>query len=311
MLCEFARSFPDTLADLLDRDCHLRRNFREETATDLLMMGLVGLQSLGITVDFPDEVATGGDMEWLFAAPHDVGGGTYVRLIIQSKRSKFAPSNSGGYWFYEHLDHGDPAGAQAHTLVNYAATSPDGHATLPLYFFYHPRSAITPIPGRPNIEGLNVVLGDRVAKVVAGGCGRAQKKVEAWRDHFFSLSDLLCWPLSPTSLASGLPGQWTTEFLIDGAFSEGRVGQPAWHPQFVADRLNALLQDSAQEGGRRWRLEPATGLPDEIRQALAAEKLIKERPKVRRPRAIFTSSVSSADPSFEQNRKAMRARRHG
>lgn len=82
MLCEFAHAFPDRLATLLERDRHLKRNFREETATDYLMMGILGLSSGDISVDFPDESATGGDMEWIYAAPHDVGGGTYLRLII-------------------------------------------------------------------------------------------------------------------------------------------------------------------------------------------------------------------------------------
>ena len=48
MLCEFAHYFPRNLAQLLDRDRHLTRNFREETATDLLMMGLISFKPLGI-----------------------------------------------------------------------------------------------------------------------------------------------------------------------------------------------------------------------------------------------------------------------
>lgn len=88
MLCEFANYFPRNLAQLLDRDRHLTRNFREETATDLLMMGLISFQPLGIRVDFPDEKATGADMDWIFAAPHEVGGGVYLRLMIQAKRCK-------------------------------------------------------------------------------------------------------------------------------------------------------------------------------------------------------------------------------
>jgi len=43
MLCEFANRFPQNLAILLERDRHLTRNFREETATVLLMMGLGGV----------------------------------------------------------------------------------------------------------------------------------------------------------------------------------------------------------------------------------------------------------------------------
>jgi hypothetical protein len=47
MLCDLAHTFPTWVAKLLERDRHLRRNFREETITDLLMASLVGLEALG------------------------------------------------------------------------------------------------------------------------------------------------------------------------------------------------------------------------------------------------------------------------
>lgn len=131
MLCEFANRFPRNLAILLERDRDLTRNFREETATDLLMMGLTPLQPLGVRVDFPDETVTGADMDWIYAAPHDVGGGSYLRLMIQAKRCKREKLKDGStYWYYDHLDHGAPKGSQAQTLVNYAASKPDGMDAL-------------------------------------------------------------------------------------------------------------------------------------------------------------------------------------
>jgi hypothetical protein len=44
MLCELAHNFPLRIAELLERDRGLTHNFREETVTDLLMAGLVGLR---------------------------------------------------------------------------------------------------------------------------------------------------------------------------------------------------------------------------------------------------------------------------
>lgn len=143
MLCEFANRFPKDLAILLERDRHLTRNFREETATDLLMMGLTPLRPHGVRVDFPDETVTGADMDWVYAAPHEVGGGSYLRLMIQAKRAKLQTLKSGStYWLYDQLDHGTPKGSQAQALVTHAAGKPDGMDTLPLYMFYHPQSAL-------------------------------------------------------------------------------------------------------------------------------------------------------------------------
>ena len=63
MLCLFAQHFPRSVANLLQRDKKLKRRFREETITDLLMANLVTLGGSSILVDFPDEPTTGADME--------------------------------------------------------------------------------------------------------------------------------------------------------------------------------------------------------------------------------------------------------
>lgn len=104
MLCELAHSFPPRIAEFLERDRGLTRNFREETVTDLLMASLVGLEAFGIRVDFPDEPTTGGDMDWIFAAPLEINGGRYLRVLLQAKRAQFVKrKKSGGYWYYHHL----------------------------------------------------------------------------------------------------------------------------------------------------------------------------------------------------------------
>ncbi|WP_210166472.1 DUF6615 family protein, partial [Bosea vaviloviae] len=88
MLCRFSRRFPNYLAAILEKGEGLKRNFREETGTDLLTAGLLGLSTFGIYVDYPDEPTTGADMEWVFISPKDVGGGRYLRLLIQAKRAR-------------------------------------------------------------------------------------------------------------------------------------------------------------------------------------------------------------------------------
>jgi hypothetical protein len=212
MLCELAHNFPLRIAELLERDRGLTRNFREETVTDLLMASLVGLEAFGVRVQFPYEPTTGGDMDWIYAAPLEISGGSYLRLILQAKRAQFAKLKAGGYWFYQHLDH--ESGQQAQTLTDYAATSPDGMATLPLYIFYHPASALAPAVGRrPAIDGINIVFGSKIVPAVKGGCGREKKRVGYWRNDFMPFSDLLCWPAVAISPAP--PTGDVTEFLAD------------------------------------------------------------------------------------------------
>lgn len=310
MLCEFAHNFPDQLADFLERDNGLKRNFREETATELLMAGMVGLQQFGVSVELPDEAVTGADMDWIYAAPHDVGGGTYLRLMIQAKRAKFAKLKHGGYWYYQHLDHGTPPGHQAQTLVAHAATAPNGMATLPLYFFYHPRSAIVSAPlTQPNVKGINVVFADRVVPIVDGGCPRHEKRVGAWHEHFFSMSELLCWPFALPAPPSPPSGD-RTEFLIDGVFTAAGVAEPLWHPDFVADRLNTLRQLEADTGAKAPELVEATAdISDEFRRAVYKESTAEDRQRLKRPRVILRTSMTRGSPNYATNREALRSRR--
>lgn len=302
MLCEFAHRFPRYLAELFERDRHLTRNFREETGTDALMMGLVPLQPFGIRVDFPDEVVTGADMDWIYAAPHEVSGGSYLRLLIQAKRAKEQMLKDGSsYWYYDHLDHGDPKGSQAATLVSHAATSPDGMATLPLYMFYHPKSALRPAAGyRPAIEGVNVTFASDVAVVVAGGCGREQKRVGFWRDGFISLSDLLCWPLLPDP-PSAPPAPGTTEFLTTAGPIQATYPGVAFHPDFVATRLNEAREETvATHAGDapEQRASPADTIPDEIRRAIDGKVTDADRKRLKRPRVIFSTPLTRDDPRY-------------
>lgn len=306
MLCEFANHFPRHLAQLLDRDRHLTRNFREETATDFLMMGLTPLQPLGVRVDFPDESVTGADMDWIYAAPHEVGGGIYLRLMIQAKRCKEQKLKGGAtYWFYDHLDHGTPKGAQARTLVDYAALSPDGMATVPLYMFYHPEPVLEKASGTlPPVEGINLRLATDVAGTVDGGCKRSEKKVDFWRAGFMTLSDLLCWPMVESHVPPAPDSTSNTEILTSAGSEEPVYPTVAWHPELVAERMNLSRYEDDD-----FPVRPSSGIPEGIRRAIAGETAEKDRATLERPRVILSTSLTRESPSFERARAAVQRRR--
>lgn len=302
MLCDLAHAFPPWVAKLLERDRSLRRNFREESITDLLLASLVGMEAFGIRVDFPDETRTGGDMEWIFAAPLETNGGRYLRLILQAKRPQFIKLKSGGYWLYQHLDHGKPPGQQAKTLVAHAKGSPDGKATLPLYILYHPTSALAPFNGEPAVEGINLVFADKVAPVVWGGCGRKEKKVAYWRKHFMPLSDFLCWP----TVVMGPPvppAPDVVEFVVGPTTWTNPQVAAGFHPDLVARRLRQRRQiltapDEATVASSA--IEPSDGIPAEIMRAMVGEVSEAERRELPRPRVIFITRLRRGDPFFSQ-----------
>jgi hypothetical protein len=83
MLCQFARQFPNVVADFLNRSRSLHRRFREESVTDLLMANLIAIGGNRVYVEFPNEPVTGADMEWNFVNWDD---NSFYRLRIQAKR---------------------------------------------------------------------------------------------------------------------------------------------------------------------------------------------------------------------------------
>lgn len=298
MLCELAHAFPSLVAELLERDRTLKRNFREETVTDLLMASLVGLRRFGIRVDFPDEPTTGGDMEWIYAAPLEQAGGRYLRVILQAKRAQYAKLKGGGYWFYHHLAHGSPPGDQANTLMQHAAGTP---GTLPLYVFYHPTSALEPsASGLPAVEGVNLVFASLVAPVVKGGCGRPDKTVARWRPHLLSLSDLLCWPVLLTGLEDpSQPG--ATQFLVVDRTARSAVLTGGFHPDIVAGRFRARRRQTTRPEPdlEMATVEPADGIPADIRRAIEDNVSAEDRHSLKRPRVILTTSLRRETAAYQ------------
>jgi hypothetical protein len=307
MLCTLSRTFPKHAAKFLERDKGLTRNFREESVTDQLMAALVPYEKDGITVDYPDETITGGDMEWIFVAPRETGGCKYFRLMIQAKRAQEAKRKKP-YYYYHHLDHGAPKGAQANTLINYASSTSGTTATFPLYAFYHPKSALSgAIKGLPATEGVNMVFADVVQPVVNGGCSCKKKKVEYWRPHFMTLPDFLCWPTVSTRKAP-IDNSTIAFSTGDDIAARPRLRLRSFHPDLVAEAVNLLRRPGEKTPLQNVRASSTTEFPDYIRRAVDGDVRPVDRRHMPRPRVIFRTDLTSEDPMFFSEREAIRRR---
>ncbi len=305
ILCRFAGRFPDLAAEILERDRHKRRNFREETITDVLMAGLVPFEPFGIRTDYPfDESATGEDMDWEFVDELAVDGRRYIRLHIQAKRAKESKTKIP-YWFYGELDHavapkppaGSPKppkgapkppalhGSQHKLLIDEAAKLT---GCVPLYMFYHPRSATAPAVGaKPAIAGLNWIFADDIpVNVSSGAWPVADKKVEKWRCHFRPLSDLLCFGHGVGTTDLGSPGGDDT-----AAAGEGRPLIPT--PGAIEDMLNERRGfDMARD---RAPIQAVRDIPQATLAAIRAGRDGAQSDGLKRPRAIFVAGPSDPD----------------
>lgn len=241
-------------------------------------------------------------MDWIYAAPLEINGGRYLRLILQAKRAQFVQLKKGGYWYYQHLDHGVPPGQQAQTLTTNAAHSPGGMPTLPLYIVYHPTSALAPATGGNRaIEGVNLIFASQVAPVVLGGCSRKEKKVDYWRDRFMPLSDILCWPVAVTSFRAPAPD--ITQFIVGTSSTPPPQLTGAFHPDLVARRLEHRREQISNGQALDLKLqpiEPVDGIPADIRRAIDGQLTKEDRKTLKRPRAIFSTRLRRDDPGFER-----------
>ncbi|KND20192.1 hypothetical protein ADZ37_07210 [Pannonibacter phragmitetus] len=251
MLCNLAHQFPPFVASFLEHSRLLRRRFREETVTDLLMGSLITAGGGRVIVEFPNEPVTGADMEWNFANPDD---GTFFRILLQAKRCY----GRGGVWTrhgYKELLHtaGSRTKFQAVVLCDTARAE---IATYPLYIFYHPESTCSAAraTGLRTVTGACLADGYVIERLVTGATTRAlrtrNKSLKTIAPLLFPLSNLFC---PPTVVDKG-PFAFVSDrlaFRMATGRQGGRtvIGAPVPPPpSVVRDRIISNLQIMAKGG---------------------------------------------------------------
>lgn len=252
MLCYLANQFPPFVASFLERSRPLRRRFREETVTDLLMGSLVTAGGGRIIVEFPDEPVTGADMEWNFVNPDD---GTFFRILLQAKQCY----GEGRVWTrhgYRELLHtvGNGTNLQAVVLCNTARADA---ATYPLYIFYHPESTVTAADaaGLGAVSGASLADGYTVEQLVTGATTRTlrtrNKSLKTIAPLLFPLSDLFC---PPTVVGAGplafAPGRFMFPMVIGREGERTVLGVPIPPtPIAIRDRIARRREAMAEIRG--------------------------------------------------------------
>ncbi len=243
MLCNFSHEFPGYVARFMDVSRGMRRRFREETITDMMMAGLAAAGVGRVIVDFPNEIETGADMEWNFV---DQTNNRYFRVFIQAKRIY----GEGQIWSrlnYKELFHktGSVNGYQAIDLAKAAANEPH---TYPYYTFYNSQKACDLAAkgnarGSAKINGVMLADGHLVARRVQDGvASNSERKVRSLATLAPIMQPLTClfcpstlWRVGPLAFS---PGR-LIYFAMGGALGRG-VGIPLPPtPHQIRDRIAA------------------------------------------------------------------------
>lgn len=167
MLCQFAQQFRDFVADFLNRSQSLRRRFREESVTDLLMAGLIAIGGNRVHVEFPNEPVTGADMEWNFVNWDD---GSFYRLRIQAKKLYGIGRNWKRHSYTHLLDLSPNKRLQVEVLCESARRV----QAYPLYIFYNAQDHCQMAwnGGLLALRGINIADGYRIRALARRGKGR-------------------------------------------------------------------------------------------------------------------------------------------
>lgn len=298
MLCDFAAQFPEFVANLLDRDKSLSRNFREETITDLLLAALVPLRRYGVIADHSEEPTTGADLEIWFV---DEISDSYLALLIQSKRLNCATTKWKTY-SYRELAHPNGTGQQAKDLLT--AKHWTGEELFPLYAFYNPGFACRAAraEGARRLAGVNLADGMTICHLVEQGVrvrNRSYKRLGTLHQHFFLFSDLFCnlgdSPLLTGPVAEEFIGRAIHLRLSGTALEVLRIPHPVSISAALAHEIEQTrMPDIATNPPRpivRQRI------PADIRYAIlsarevATKQAEPERPPRPRARIIFVSNL--------------------
>lgn len=298
--CDLATRLPKLVAEFLDLEEHLKRRFREDSITDILVASLLSLPGDNVVVLTPPEAKTGGDFDLVLVEPVS---GKAVQFRIQAKRLTPHKTN----WMissYAELAHPDNNGGQSAKLIR--ALGRETIPTIPLYMFYNPASVCAASGGA--IEGIVLASGweirERVRIMVQVKPKRLPyKRIGSLEPHFFPLTSLLCPP--PARVSTSLfphPDDVRAEVerAIEDRTSLAGVGQTA---HIESERVRYLPGNADRKVGtadRRRAVRARDGdnrLPAAIQTAITRrhERIIRLRGP--RPRIILIAE--EADPPVE------------
>jgi hypothetical protein len=281
---------PDLVADFLDLETSLRRRFREESITDLLVATMLRLADPNLIVLVPkDESKTGNDFDIIIVDPASLEA---IQYRIQAKRLK-PHATKWAMGSYAELAHPGGTGKQSLSLVRSAAAE-KSIKTIPLYAFYNPTRTCAASDGVVN--GIELADG-RAVRALVRELLRAKpkrpplKRISTLQPLFFPLTTILCPEGSDADSGRRVPSPAgslrSVSSAIDAA-SERFLGARFEKP---SARI-ANLRESG-ERARAGSLEVRRKLPSVLRDAIErrfADGIDRIVPaQVNRPRVVLFS----------------------
>lgn len=293
--CDLGQRLPAFVGDFLDLETSLRRRFREDSVTDLIIAAMLRLADPNLFVFVPEnEAVTGNDFDIIIFDPL---AREAIQYRIQAKRLKPHPTN----WMissYAELAHPNGTGAQSISLIKSAAAE-TLIRTIPLYAFYNPARTCSASGGL--INGIELADGNAVRTIVrqlirAKPKRPPLKRISTLQPLFFPFATILCPQgahVAPRSAPRPLDSVAAVSSAIDDA-SERFSGTP---PAFRSPLLSDLRRMRRETRGGSLQLKDK--LPPILQQTLDRRSDEKEDrivpSKFKRTRVVLLSQGPSRE----------------
>lgn len=290
--CQLAQEMPGRVAEFIEIDKTLKRRFREDSMTDVLIASFLRLPGHQVSIDTPIEAKTGSDFDLFIGAR---GSLDLTHYRIQAKRlSDRKVWQNGRYMCIDHRV-GAPKTLQADILCRSSS-----RGLIPLYAFYNHANVVSASKGQ--VDGISLAdafsVRRAVHKIVAGDT--SYKCVGKLMPLFFPMSTILCSPTPGRSLATPSQSRDAAESAVtnsrnrftldlsDAENAEVAILADAFRAR-AADRAGDATREETDEVLRRIQ-EPT---PEAERQdVLQVVQSVRDTPLVRhlpipRPRIIL------------------------
>lgn len=284
--CELANRLPAMIAEFLDIEQKLKRRFREDSVTDILVASLLSLPGNDVVVLTPPEAKTGGDFDLVVVDPLS---GDAVQFRIQAKR--LTPhKHDWATGSYVELAHPHNTGAQSQALIR--SVGGEKIMTIPLYAFYTPAHVCA--ASGDILSGIELASGweirERIKAIVKAKPKRLPyKRVGLLQPLFFPLSTILCAPIS-TSRTSHIPMPSDVRAAVVNAIEARSWLTSFGQMQEIAEVANPQLPRDSDNVGDvpPLRDRPAHALDSERRDYLPA---VIRRAVDRRDERVITAKI--------------------
>lgn len=296
--CDLAHRLPGMIAEFLDIEQRLKRRFREDSITDILIASLLSLPGNDVVVLTPPEAKTGGDFDLVVVEPTSSEA---VQFRIQAKR--LTPHKHD--WMigsYAELAHPHNSGAQSKALLS--GLGSEAIVTIPLYAFYNPARVCA--ASGDTVSGLELASGweirERIKAIVKVKPKRLPyKRIGSLQPLFFPLSTILCGS-SDGGRSSAIPSPAAARAAaieaIETRSGLAGFGQTLAIPEVAATRLPGASdaeQSGASPGVRRSstrRSGRRNELPALIRSAVECREKRVITARVKRPKILLIADRS-------------------